>query len=255
MRKVALVTGSTRGIGLGIAKALGKKGYHVIISGTQPEEANRQMLSQLEDIHYEYFQLNIADLENQKAIFEHIKNNLGRLDVLVNNAGVAPLVRADLLETSPESFDRVLDINLRGTFFMCQQAANLMISMQEKKMESYQPRIINISSISAYTSSVNRPEYCISKAGISMVTALFADRLAEAGIPVFEIRPGIIQTDMTRAVTEKYQRLIDHGITPIRRFGQPEDVAQAVLAVCSGLMDFTTGQVINADGGFHLRRL
>ena len=255
MRKVALVTGSTRGIGFGIAKVLGENGYHVIISGTQPEQVNQQALARLDGISHEYFQLNIADLDNQKTMFEHIQNRLGRLDVLVNNAGVAPLVRADLLETSPESFDRVLDINLRGTFFMCQQAANLMLIMQAQALEDYHPRIINISSISAYTSSVNRPEYCISKAGISMVTALFADRLADAGIPVFEIRPGIIQTDMTKAVTEKYQRLIEGGITPVRRFGQPEDVAQAVLAVCSGLMDFTTGQIINADGGFHLRRL
>jgi NAD(P)-dependent dehydrogenase (short-subunit alcohol dehydrogenase family) len=154
---------------------------------------------------------------------------------------------------SPESLDRLININLKGTFFMCQEAANLMLELDAP--EGLPQRIINISSISAYTSSTNRGEYCISKAGISMVTQLFADRLAGEGILLFEIRPGIILTDMTEAVKDKYEKLIEDGLTPIGRMGQPSDVADMVYAACTGLLDFTTGQVLNADGGFHLRRL
>ena len=179
----------------------------------------------------------------------------GRLDLHVNNAGVAPNVRLDILETTEESFDRLMRINLKGTFFMCQTVARAMIALQQKGIAGYHPRIVNIASMSSYTSSTNRGEYCISKAGISMVTKLFADKLAEYGIGVFEVRPGIIMTDMTKTVTEKYQKLIDEGVTPIKRFGQPEDVANCVLAAASGLLDFATGQVLNADGGFHIRRL
>jgi NAD(P)-dependent dehydrogenase (short-subunit alcohol dehydrogenase family) len=147
-----------------------------------------------------------------------------------------------------------MDINLFGTFFMCQQAANLMIQMQGR-LEKFTPRIINISSVSAYAASTSRGEYCISKAGISMVTQLFAARMAAFGVPVFEVRPGIILTDMTQPVREKYEQLIEGGLTPVRRFGRPEDVADCVLAACGGLLDFAAGQVLNADGGFHLRRL
>jgi len=175
--------------------------------------------------------------------------------VLVNNAGIAPRKRLDILETTSDSVDALLDINLKGTFFMCQAAANTMIGLLDRGLEGYSPRLVNISSMSAYTSSVSRGEYCISKAGISMVTKLFADRLAEYGIPVFEVRPGIILTEMTSSVKEKYARMIDEGVTPIRRFGLPEDVAACVEAACSGLLDFATGQVLNADGGFHIRRL
>ena len=175
--------------------------------------------------------------------------------MLVNNAGVACAVRLDILETTEESFERLMRINLEGTFFMCQTAANKMIELKKQGVEDYTPRIVNISSMSAYTSSVSRGEYCISKAGISMTTKLFADRLAEEGIPVFEVRPGIIMTDMTAVVKEKYEKLIAEGVTPIRRFGQPEDVARCVMAACSGLLDFGTGTVLNADGGFHIQRL
>ena len=179
----------------------------------------------------------------------------GRVDLLVNNAGVACEKRLDILETTEESFDRLLRINTKGTFFMCRLFARHMIEQKQKDAE-YVPRIVNISSVSAYTSSVSRGEYCISKAGISMVTKLFADRLAEYGIPVFEVRPGIIATDMTECVKEKYDRMIsEEGITPIRRWGTPEDVANCVLAAASGLLDFGTGTVLNADGGFHIRRL
>ncbi|MBR4428238.1 MAG: SDR family oxidoreductase, partial [Clostridia bacterium] len=152
-------------------------------------------------------------------------------------------------------FDEVLGVNLKGTFFMCQAAAKIMLKLKSSRLEDYRPRIINIGSMSAYTSSTSRGEYCVSKAGVGMVTLLFADRLAEAGIPVFEIRPGIIDTDMTKIVHEKYENLISGGLTPIKRFGQPKDVADMVVACCSGLLDFTTGQTLDADGGFHIRRL
>jgi len=241
-QKIALVTGSTRGIGKAIAEALARDGYTVVRSGTGPMEGT------------DYIPCDISNAEDRGRIFDEIHRRYSRLDLLVNNAGVAPLERLDLLQTTEESFRRVLDINLQGTFFMCQRAANTMLGLLDT-LADYHPRIINISSISAYTSSVSRGEYCVSKAGVSMVTQLFADRLAGHGIPVFEVRPGVILTDMTAPVREKYQALIDGGLTPIRRFGQPEDVADCVLALCSGRLDFAAGQVLNADGGFHLRRL
>jgi NAD(P)-dependent dehydrogenase (short-subunit alcohol dehydrogenase family) len=174
--------------------------------------------------------------------------------MLINNAGVAPTKRRDLLEATEESFDRVLGINLKGPYFLTQMVANWMIE-QKKQDPAGEYRIVNTSSISAYTSSPARGEYCISKAGISMMTALYADRLAEFGIGVFEVRPGIIKTDMTKVVTEKYDKLIAEGLTPIQRWGMPEDVGRAVGAIAEGRLDFCTGQVINVDGGFHLRRL
>ena len=247
--KVAVVTGSTRGIGRGIADALRSAGYQVVYSGTRPEAPEGLSEGSV------YIGCNIADARQRKNLIEQTEAMFGRIDVLVNNAGMAPRVRRDILETTEESFDEVLGVNLKGTFFLCQLAANAMLRMQAKQLEEYAPRIVNIGSMSAYTSSPSRPEYCISKAGIAMVTQLFADRLCEAGIPVFEIRPGIIETDMTSVVHDKYEKLIAEGITPIRRFGKPDDVAKMVVAACSGLLDFTSGQVLNADGGFHLRRL
>lgn len=255
MNKIALVTGSRRGIGLGIARALGQAGFLVIVSatGAQADDVIEQLTR--EGICCVYHKCDISQSADRTGILDWIDTTYGRLDLIVNNAGVAPATRLDLLETTEESVDRLLNINLKGTFFMCQLAANRMIEMQSRGLTDYQPRIINISSMSAYTSSVNRGEYCISKAGISMTTQLFADRLAEFGIPVFEVRPGIIRTDMTAGVTEKYEALIAQGVTPIKRFGTPEDVANCVLAASGGLLDFATGQVLNADGGFHIRRL
>lgn len=247
--KVAIVTGSTRGIGRGIAQALEKENYKVVYSGTRAVPTADLPQDAL------YIGCDIAQRGQREALFQEVVRRFGRIDVLVNNAGMAPRVRRDILETTEESFDEVLGVNLRGTFFMCQACANIMIDLQNKNLEDYRPRIVNIGSMSAYTSSTSRGEYCISKAGIGMVTQLFADRLAEFGIPVFEIRPGIVDTDMTKVVHEKYEGLIAGGLTPIKRFGQPEDVAKMVVACCSGLLDFTTGQVLNADGGFHIRRL
>jgi NAD(P)-dependent dehydrogenase (short-subunit alcohol dehydrogenase family) len=227
---------------------MAENGYAVIYSGTKTERPA--------GLHAgaDYFPCDIADAAQRRAVIGHAIKTHGRLDVLVNNAGVAPLKRLDLLEMEEESFDRVMGINLKGTMFMCQLAANTMLAARAS-LTDYAPRIINIGSISAYTASVSRGEYCISKAGVGMVTKLFADRLAREGIPVFEVRPGIIETDMTDSVHEKYQQLIDGGLLPVRRFGKPCDVARMVLACCSGLLDYSAGQVLDADGGFALRRL
>jgi len=238
--KIAVVTGSARGIGNAIAKALGKNGYTCVYS---------DILSELDGVEH-YIKCDISKAEDRKNLAETVNERFGRVDMLVNNAGVAPEVRLDILETTEESFKRLMSINLEGTFFMCQTFANLMIQQNTQGA-----RIVNIASISSYTSSVARGEYCISKAGVSMVTQLFAHRLAEHGIGVFEIRPGIILTDMTEPVKEKYENLIAGGLTPVQRFGKPEDVADCVLAIADGHLDFATGQVLNADGGFHLRRL
>lgn len=244
MQKIALVTGAYQGIGFGIANMLGKEGYTVIYSDV------------FDSMDVEnYFKCDISKAEDRAALAQYVDEKFGRLDLLVNNAGVACKVRLDVLETTEESFDRVVGINTKGTFFMCQTFANLMIKYLGKNMEDYIPRIVNIASNSSYTSSTSRGEYCISKAGVSMTTTLFADKLAEYGIPVFEVRPGIIKTPMTEVVSAKYDKLIAEGITPIKRWGTPEDVAKCVVAAASGLLDFGTGTVLNADGGFHIRRL
>lgn len=255
--RVAAVTGSRRGIGFGIARALSEAGYTVIISGVTDAAASADALKALAETggDVRYIRCNIAQDTDRRAFFSAIDAEFGRLDVLVNNAGVAPAERRDILETTIESFEQVLSVNLEGTFFMCQLGANLMRAMQGRGLADYAPRIVNIASLSSYTSSVNRGEYCISKAGVSMVTQLFADRMAAYGIPVFEVRPGIIETDMTAGVQDRYQALIEGGLTPVPRMGKPADVAACVLAAVSGNLDFATGQVLNADGGFHIRRL
>lgn len=247
--KTAIVTGSTRGIGRAIADLLAENGYAVVYSGTRRERPAG--LPEGAD----YMGADISDGGQRLALVRHALERYGRLDVLVNNAGVAPLERRDLLDMEEESFDRVVGVNLKGTMFMCQAAARAMLEGRERQLPDYAPRIVNIGSLSAYAGSVNRGEYCISKAGVGMVTALFAQRLAPEGIPVFEVRPGIIDTDMTRVVHEKYQRMIDGGLLPVPRFGTPQDVARMVLACCSGLLDYSAGQVLDADGGFSLRRL
>lgn len=246
MRKVAFVSGGTRGIGRACAAALKKEGYDVIVSASS---------SLPDDGEFDYIRCDISKTEDRLVAMEYLCSKYGRVDVLVNCAGVACKQRLDILETTEESFDRLININTKGTFFMCQLFANKMVQWKQEATDGYVPRIVNIGSISAYTSSVSRGEYCISKAGVSMITNLFADRLAEYGIPVFEVRPGIIRTNMTATVTDKYDKLIVQGITPIKRWGEGEDVAKCVLAAASGLLDFGTGTVLNADGGFHLRRL
>jgi 3-oxoacyl-[acyl-carrier protein] reductase len=255
-QKVALVTGATRGIGNAIAVQLASEGYAVAAMGTSDEEKAGEQLEIIrrQGQPFLYIQGSIAAECDRQTAVNKLLENFGRIDVLINNAGVAPKTRMDLLETTEESMDHVLGINLKGTFFLTQLVANVMTRQLERDPDS-RPKIINISSVSAYTSSVNRGEYCISKAGLSMVTSLFADRLAEYGILVYEIRPGIIKTDMTAAVQEKYDRLIEQGLTPVKRWGVPQDIADAVSVLCSGKLGFSTGEVLNVDGGFHLRRL
>ena len=255
--KTALITGGANGIGLGIAMQLAGEGYAIALMGRSAEEQVKNNIDKVKSFGTPviYISGNVASDESRKAALEKIDAEFGRLDVLVNNAGVAPKVRMDILVTTEENFDFVLNINLKGTFFLSQLVANYMVTEVEKNI-GIAPIMINISSISAYTSSTARGEYCISKAGIGMMTALFAARLAEYGINVYEIRPGIIATDMTVGVKEKYDRLIlEEEILPIKRWGTPEDVANAVSVLCSGKLAYSTGEIINIDGGFHVRRL
>ena len=254
--KTALVTGAAKGIGNAIAVQLAKEGYAVAILDMVDEDKVTENIDKVKEYGnpFLYLKGDITSGKSRRESVDKIISGFGRIDVLVNNAGVAPRVRMDILDTTEESFDFVLGINLKGTFFLTQLVANIMVN-ETKTMEGIKPKIINISSNSAYTSSTQRGEYCISKAGVSMVTALFADRLAEHGIHVYEVRPGIILTDMTSVVKGKYDALIENGLTPIKRWGYPEDIANAVSVFCSDRLNFSTGEIINVDGGFHIRRL
>ena len=254
--QVAIVTGASRGIGRGIAVALGTLGWTVIINyrGNAPAAQETAVAVSAAGGRALILQADIGVTADREYLVRTTVEKCGRLDLLVNNAGMAPRQRRDLLETTEESYDEVMAVNLKGPFFLTQRVANLMIELLQQGVIE-QPKIINIGSMSAYTASVNRGEYCLSKAGLGMMTALFADRLAEYGILVYEVRPGVIATDMTSVVKERYDRLIGEGLTPVRRWGQPGDVAQAVLAIAQGYLPFSTGEVINVDGGFHLRRL
>lgn len=252
--KTAIITGSSRGIGFSIAKLLYENGYHVIVNSSSYRTKTEELFKETFGEKHTYIYGDIKKSETWESLINAAKP-FGRLDILVNNAGIAPPVREDILVSKEESFDIVIETNLKSVFFMTQKAANFMISTLNDN-DDYTPRIVNIGSMSAYVSSTNRGEYCISKAGLSMVTALFADRLAEYNIPVFEIRPGIIKTDMTSAVTEKYDKIIASGTaSATKRWGMPEDIAKIVNSIADGCFDFSTGQVFNADGGFHLRRL
>jgi len=254
--RVALITGASRGIGKAITLALAESGLDVVINFASQHEAAAQV--QKEALRFgvraELLQADISQTADHVRAMESLNENFGRLDVLVNNAGVAPKVREDMLIASEESFDRLMNTNLRGPYFLTQRLSRWMVELR-KKLPDYSPVIVNISSVSAYASSPNRADYCLTKAGIAMMTQLYAHRLAEFGIPVFEIRPGIIETDMTAGVKEKYDRLIADGLTPIPRWGKPEDVAKAVAAIVQGSFPFSTGEVFNVDGGFHMRRL
>jgi len=257
-KKVAFVTGSSRGIGYGILECLAKDGWTVVMSDIFEDDRVAEPLAKLQGAGADasYVQCDISNAESRAKALDVLDKRYGRVDLLVNNAGVAPNVRLNILETTEESFDRLININLKGTFFMSQLFANKMIEWKNAGLADYTPRIINQSSCSAYTSSTNRGEYCISKAGIAMVTSLFADMLAENNIPVFEIRPGIIKSDMTSTVEEKYNKFIfENGGLPTKRWGLPEDIGRAAAALASGAFDYSTGQVINVDGGFHIRRL
>ncbi len=254
-RRAAIVTGGTRGIGLGIARALAPEGFALCLNGVRAEAMVAETLAELRRAtEAVYVAADIGTAAGRAAILEACRREFGRLDLLVNNSGAAPAVRADLLDASEESFDRVIAVNLKGPYFLSRDAARWMRA-ERAKDPARAGAIVNIGSISAYTASVNRGEYCVAKAGLAMATKLFAARLAEEGINVYELRPGIVATDMTAGVKEKYDRLIAGGVTPIRRWGTPEDVAAAVVAVARGLLPFSTGAVIDVDGGFHLRVL
>lgn len=255
MRKVALVTGGSRGIGYAISERLSKDGYNLSLVGMRSET---DCLSSLEALRSYgasvlYIQADVSSTEGRVHIVSSTLAEFGRIDLLVNNAGVAPNERADLLDMGEESWDRVLDTNTKSTMFLTQLVARSMI--EAEKLFVKRGTIINISSCSATVSSTNRGEYCVSKAGIAMLTTLYADRLAREGIFVHEIRPGIIMTDMTSKVTEKYDKLIELGVFPLARWGQPEDVASAVAVFASDAFTYTTGNSVDVDGGFHIRRL
>jgi len=257
-QKYALVTGSRRGIGRGIGIALLREGYFVIFNGFSPNLTD-DLIKEIETIsnNYDYIQCDVGNAESRENLLNILTEKYPRLDLLVNNAGIAPKVRGDLLETDPVDYQRVMDVNLNGAFFLTiniVKSVMLEFSCNHPEID-YRPIVINVSSISAFTSSTNRPAYCISKAGMAMMTTLLADRLAEEGILVYEIRPGITRTDMTKAVTEKYDKLISEGLTPIKRWGVPEDCGEAVVLLSSGKLSFSTGEVINVDGGFHIKRL
>lgn len=250
MSRIAIVTGGGRGIGFGVSKALAKAGFTVCLMGSSDEERYIDAISELHSFGNGvfYFKGSIDHADDRKAFVNAVIQKYKRIDLLVNNAGVAPKVRLDILETTEESFDHVIGINLKGTMFLTQLCANQMISQEER--DGKKGTIVNISSFSSTVSSPNRAEYCISKAGISMLTKLFADRLAPENIFVYEIQPGIIRTDMTSKVTEKYDRLLMGSEFPIHRWGTPDDIANAVMVFAEGKITYTTGQVLHIDGGY-----
>ena len=251
--KAALVTGGSAGIGKAIARALAGERYSVIITGRRPEEEVSDVLHTLNEASgrgdARYVRGDLADKTTREKLVHLVREEYGTLPVLVNNAGVSTRGRKDMLELTEDDMIRLLKVNLIAPFLLSAALAQLIEGADEPGY------IINISSISAYTASVNRADYCISKAGLSMTTRLFADRLSGENIRVFEVRPGIIRTDMTKAVSEKYDRLIERGLLPIEQWGEPEDVAKSVLGIVLGYHPYSTGSVINVDGGFHIRRL
>lgn len=255
-RPAALITGGSRGIGLGIARELGAGGFDLAINGRREEAEVADVLSELRSAGAEaiYLQGDVAELADHSRMLDEIRARFGRLDVLVNNAGVAPSVRADLLEATPESFDRLISINLRGPYFLTQAAAGWMVE-QRKQNASFRGCIVNVSSVSATVVSTNRGDYCISKAGVAMATQLWAARLAEFGIDVYEVRPGVIETDMTAGVKQKYDALIENGLTLEKRWGTPADVGKAVAILAQGKLPYATGQILHIDGGMTIQRL
>jgi len=279
--QIALVTGASRGIGRGIAIELARLGFSVAVNYAQHRKAALECKELCEQAAragvgaalkggatagtraalkggatFEIFQADISRARDRARLLITVQERFGWIDLLVNNAGVAPTARVDILEAGEESFDRLMNINARGPYFLTQAVANFWIAgLKRRPAESRKPKVVNISSVSAYAPSVNRGDYCMSKAAFSMMTQLFAARLAEYGINVYEIRPGIVLTDMTGPVKEKYDAMISGGVTPLARWGTPEDVGRAVAAIAQDRFPFSTGEVINVDGGFHIQRL
>jgi NAD(P)-dependent dehydrogenase (short-subunit alcohol dehydrogenase family) len=256
MNKIAFITGGTRGIGFGIAVALGKAGFDLALNGMRNEGEVTDALEELRNIgvNVAYFQGNVAVKEDRQAMVDKILSHFGSVNVLVNNAGIAPRERADILHAKEEIWDEVMEINLKGPYFLTQLFASYFVEMKLKN-PLFDATIINVSSISAFVASVNRGEYCISKAGIAMATKLWATRLGEYDIPVFEIQPGIIKTDMTAGVVEKYDKLFQEGISLQRRWGLPDDVGKVAAMLAQGHLPYATGQVIKVDGGLNIQRL
>ena len=254
--KVALITGASRGIGRGIALELAAHKWSIVINYQSNEQAAIETSERVQENGVDCITVK-ADIgipSDREVLVQSTIEKYGHIDLLVNNAGIAPKRRLDVLKTTEENYDKIMAVNLKGPFFLSQLVANEMIAgIQSKVMKS--AKMINIGSISAYASSPNRAEYCISKAGMSMMTKIYADRLSEYGIHVYEIRPGVIETDMTNVVKQKYDTLIEEGFTPIKRWGQPSDVGKAVAAIVEEYFPFSTGEIINVDGGFHMRRL
>ena len=255
MKRVALVTGGTRGIGLGVARLLATEGFDLALCGRREGAQLAGTLSELRAKGGEvrYFQADIASQVDRERLVAEVRSAFGHLHLLVNNAGVAPAVRADLLEAGEDSFDRLLAINLKGPYFLTQAVARWMT--EQTQQAGYRGAIVFVTSMSAEAASPNRGEYCVSKAGLAMTARLFAVRLAAAGIPVYEVRPGIIRTDMTAAVAEKYDRMIDAGLIPQGRWGEAEDVGRVVAALARGDAAYSTGAVIMVDGGLTIPRL
>ncbi|MBR4751632.1 MAG: 3-ketoacyl-ACP reductase [Thermoguttaceae bacterium] len=255
--KNVLVTGGGRGIGAGIVDALASESWNVAFCGRTDPEKMKARRAEIEDrfnVRALYVQCDVSNKDERHAMFDKVLEEFGELNALTNNAGVAPLVRADILDATEDSFDRVMNINLKGPYFLTQLVANYMIE-QKKRNADFNAAIINIGSVSATVASVSRGEYCMSKAAVAMATLLWAVRLAEFGIPVYEIRPGIIKSDMTAAVTAKYDKLIAEGLTLQPRWGFPEDVGKAVASLLRGDFPYSTGQVINVGGGMDIGRL
>lgn len=256
MKKVALVTGGARGIGFGIAQALAQAGCDLVVCGMRTAEAVEDAMAQLRNSGVEvlYVRANVADRVARRDLVEAARSRFGRLNLLVNNAGIAPKTRADILDATEESFDDVLGTNLRGPYFLTQSVARWMIE-RRKADAAFWGCVVNISSISADVASINRGEYCISKAGVAMATKLWATRLGEFGIPVYEVRPGIIKTDLTSGVASKYDQLLSSGLTVQPRWGTPEDVGRAVAALARGDFPYSSGSVFMVDGGLAVQRL
>jgi NAD(P)-dependent dehydrogenase (short-subunit alcohol dehydrogenase family) len=252
-KPVALVTGGSRGIGRGICLALAQHGYAVAINYTGNEEAARETQTRIAAPDDTLLcRADVGTKADRDRLVDEVLDRWGRIDVLVNNAGITSVGRRDILEATEESWDRVFAVNVKGPYFLCQRVAREMVRLLPHLIH---PTLVNISSLSAYTVSTNRGDYCVSKAGLSMATKLFAVRLADYGIRVYEVCPGIIDTDMTAGNREQYDRLIQEGLTPLRRWGTPADVGKAVVALVTGQFPFSTGNVFPVDGGFHLRRL
>jgi len=256
MKKIALITGGTRGIGLGIAKKLAREGIDLALNGVRPELEVKEVVEELRQfgVQVAYLQGNISEKSDRQRILEGVKAEFGYLNFLINNAGVAPRVRADVLEVAEEDFDHLMDINLRGTFFLTQQVANWMVELK-KESPNQDFSMVTITSVSARLASTNRAAYCMAKSGLSMMNQLFAVKLAEFGIPVFEIQPGVIETDMTEKVKDIYEERIQKGLTLEPRMGKPEDIGKLVAALLRGDLSYATGQIIAVDGGMMVGRL